>query len=112
MRTTVKKLLLATAITSSFFALTTTFAQNPSSDSGLIANSLYVKNCAKCHGKTAEGRHFGGPSLISAKAAAASTDDLRNIIANGKGHMPKFAGKLTPEEIDTLVKQIQTLNKK
>ena len=34
------------------------------------------------------------------------------MIANGKGHMPKFAGKLTAEEIDTLVKQIQTLNKK
>jgi mono/diheme cytochrome c family protein len=72
---------------------------------------VYKKDCAKCHGKTAEGRHFGGPSLISEKAAAASADDLRNIITNGKGHMPKFAGKLTSEEIDTLVKQIQALNK-
>ena len=80
-------------------------------DTSLLANSLYLKNCAKCHGKTADGRHFAGPALISTKTAAASPDDLRNIIANGKGRMPKFAGKLSPEEIDTLVKQILTLKK-
>ena len=106
-----KKLPLATAIAGSLLALGALSAQNPPADTGLLANSAYVKNCAKCHGKTAEGRHFGGPSLISEKTAAASSDDLRNMIANGKGHMPKFAGKLTPEEIDTLVKQIQALKK-
>ena len=106
-----KKSMLATAIASSLLALGAFSAQNPPADAGLLANSAYVKNCAKCHGKTAEGRHFGGPALISAKTPA-SADDLRNIIANGKGHMPKFAGKLTAEEIDTLVKQIQALNKK
>lgn len=107
-----KKLLLASAITFSFLALTAAFAQTPPTDSGLLANPVYVKNCAKCHGKTAEGRHFGGPALISAKTAAASADDLHNVIANGKGHMPKFAGKLSAEEIANLVTQIQTLNKK
>ena len=104
--------LLTAALACSFLALTTAFAQNPPADSGLLANPVYLKNCAKCHGKTAEGRHFGGPALISAKAAAASADDLRKIVADGKGRMPKLTGKLTPEEIDTLVKQIQTLNKK
>jgi len=75
------------------------------------ANPVYQKSCAKCHGKTAEGHHFGGPSLIAGKTAAASTENLRNIIANGKGHIPKFAGKLTTEEIESLVSQIQALNK-
>jgi mono/diheme cytochrome c family protein len=112
MRTPLKKLLIATAFICSSLALTTVNAQNPPAETGLLANSVYVKDCAKCHGKTAEGRHFGGPALISAKTAAASTEDLRNVIANGKGHMPKFIGKLTPEEIDTLVQQIQALNKK
>ena len=107
-----KTLLIATAITCSFFALSTAYAQNSPTETGLLANSVYLKNCAKCHGKTAEGRHFGGPALVSAKTAAASTEDLRNIIANGKGHMPKYTGKLTPEEINSLVAQIQTLNKK
>jgi len=103
--------LFAMALVISSAAPTRTPAQTPPADAGLLANPAYVKNCAKCHGKTAEGRHFGGPSLISDKAAAASMEDLHNLIANGKGHMPKFAGKLTPEEIGTLVKQIQALKK-
>ena len=78
----------------------------------LAVNPVYQKDCAKCHGKTAAGRHFGGPSLVSEKVAATSPDDLRNMIANGKGRMPKFSGKLTPEEIVTLVRQIQALNRK
>ena len=106
-----KTLALAAAVSTSFLVFATASAQTPPAESGLLANSAYGRNCAKCHGKTAEGRHFGGPALISAKTAAASADDMHNVIANGKGHMPKFASKLTPEEIDTLVKQIQALNK-
>lgn len=87
-------------------------AQTPDSDASLIHNPVYQRDCAKCHGKDATGRHFGGPSLASEKVAGASSDDLRNIISNGKGHMPKFAGKLTPEEIDQLVAQIEALSKK
>ena len=102
---------LAAAIFGSFLFLATTSAQTPPAEGGLLANSVYSKNCAKCHGKTAEGRHFGGPALHSSKTASTSADDLHNVIANGKGHMPKFTGKLTPDEIDTLVKQIQALNK-
>jgi len=94
------------------FALTAASAQTPPADATLTANPVYEKNCAKCHGKTAEGRHFGGPSLVSDKATAASTDDLRNVIIDGKGHMPKFAGKLTSAEIDTLVQQIKASSKK
>jgi hypothetical protein len=37
-----------------------------------------------------EGRHFGGPSLVTPKVAAASADDLRGVINNGKGRMPKY----------------------
>ena len=73
----------------------------------LTGNPVFQKNCAKCHGKAAEGRHFGGPTLLSEKVASGSADDLRTIIRNGKGRMPKYAAKLTPEEIDTLVEQIK-----
>lgn len=100
------------AACSVFLALTAVSAQTPPSDATLTANPIYEKNCAKCHGKTAEGRHFGGPSLISKKASATSADDLPNIIANGKGRMPKYASKLTSEEIDTLVQQIRSSKSK
>ena len=95
-----------------FIAYTAASAQTPQPDAGLIANPVFQKNCAKCHGKKAEGRHFGGPPLNSEKTAATSAHDLRGIITNGKGHMPKYAGKLTPEEIDTLVQQIEALKGK
>ncbi len=92
--------------------ITTVLAQAPASDASLTANPIYQKNCAKCHGKTAEGRALGGPSLISQKAAATGAEDLRNIIANGKARMPKFASKLAPEDIDALVREVQALNGK
>jgi mono/diheme cytochrome c family protein len=79
---------------------------------GLTSNPIYEKNCAKCHGKNAGGRRFGGPSLLSIKVASTSDEDLRNIIANGKGHMPKYESKLTAEEIDALVHEIRGLNPK
>jgi mono/diheme cytochrome c family protein len=78
--------------------------------SGLTDNPVYKKDCAGCHGKTAEGRHFGGPSLISEKVAGASSDQLRDMITNGKGRMPSYAGKLTSDKIDLLVQQIQAAN--
>ncbi|MGC2111138.1 MAG: cytochrome c [Candidatus Korobacteraceae bacterium] len=106
-----KRFRLVLALCSLFCALPAVFAQTPS-DTGLTANPVFQKNCAKCHGKTAEGRHFGGPPLISEKAAGATAADLHSIIADGKGHMPKFADKLTSAEIDTLVQQIEALNKK
>ena len=87
-------------------------SQTPPPDTSLIANPVFQKNCTKCHGKTAEGRHFGGPSLVAEKTTAVSADDLRNIITNGKGRMPKYAGKLTREEIDALVFQIKATSKK
>jgi len=85
-------------------------AQTPSATS-LTQNPVFQRNCSKCHGKTAEGRHFAGPSLVSEQATAATADELRAIIANGKHRMPKFAGKLTPEEIDTLVQQLKAPSK-
>ena len=94
-----------------WFTPATLFAQT-SAGAGLVANPVFHKSCAKCHGKTAEGRHFGGPSLISDNAKAMSDDDLRNIISNGKGRMPKYASKLSSEEISTLVEQIKALNQK
>ena len=103
---------LAIALCSLLLILTAASAQTSAPVTGLTSNPAYEKNCAKCHGKNATGRRFGGPSLVSIKVASASDDDLRTIISDGKGHMPKYAGKLTPEEIDALVGEITALNRK
>lgn len=93
------------------FAPAALFAQTRA-DGGLATNPVFQKNCVKCHGKTAQGRHFAGPPLASDKTRAASDDELRTVITNGKGRMPKFADKLSPEEISTLVEQVRALNQK
>ena len=85
-----------------------TSAQDAKPEGTLATNPVYQTNCAKCHGKTAQGRFMAGPSLASEKAAALSTDELHNIISHGKHHMPKFEGKLQPSEIDVLVQQIHS----
>ena len=103
---------LTIAMCAAYFVVGAALAQTPPSGTKLTENPLYKKEGAKCHGKTAEGRHFGGPALISDKSAATSVEDLRNVIANGKGRMPKYTGKLTPDEIDSLVQQIRVLNGK
>ena len=54
---------------------------------------------------------MGGPSLVSPKVTAMPAEDLRNIITNGKHHMPNFEGKLQPSEIDAIVEQIRTESK-
>lgn len=82
-------------------------AAQTTSKGNLIDNPVYRNDCAKCHGKTGEGRHFGGPSLVSEKVSATSSEDLRSIITNGKHHVPKFEGKLTADEIDALVLEIK-----
>jgi mono/diheme cytochrome c family protein len=111
-RTNLKAFELAAAFCFSYLTFTGAFSQDRPSNVTLTANPVYVANCAKCHGKAAEGRHFRGPSLVSGKVATASADELRNLITNGKGHMPKFGGKLTPEEIDTLVQEIKASKSK
>jgi mono/diheme cytochrome c family protein len=111
MRFEVKASRLMILVCSVFFGAAVAFAQAAAPDTSLTANPVYKKNCAKCHGKTAEGRHFGGPSLVSGKVEASSVDDLRTIINDGKSRMPKFAGKLTPKEIDGLVQEIKAMKK-
>ncbi|HTZ49015.1 MAG TPA: cytochrome c [Verrucomicrobiae bacterium] len=107
-----KILLPSLSVCSTFLILSSAIAQASPSDNSLTSSPVFEKNCAGCHGKSAEGRHFAGPSLKSDKVSAASDSDLRNMITNGKGRMPKFSGKLSVEEIDTLLQQIRALNKK
>jgi mono/diheme cytochrome c family protein len=111
MRLNVKLYRHIIVVCSLLFALPAALAQAPKSDTSLTGDPVFQKNCTKCHGRTAEGRHFGGPSLISEAATSASADDLRAIITKGKHHMPKYGGKLTPEEINALVDEIKAAKK-
>lgn len=64
---------------------------------------IYAASCAACHGsdgraRTAKGKRAGATDLTRVDW---NTDETRciRIITNGKGQMPAFKGKLTPQEI-------------
>ena len=100
-------ILIATLLS---LSLSSAFAQSTSSET-LAADPVFQSNCVKCHGKDADGRFMAGPSLTSKKATALSADELHNMIVNGKGRMPKFGDKLSADQIDKLVAEIQAAKK-
>lgn len=91
--------------------ITPLLAEAAKPESALTSNPVYQQNCAKCHGKTAEGRFMAGPSLASDKVVNTSDDELRDIVTHGRHHMPKFEGKLSAEDIDKLIFQIKARTK-
>jgi mono/diheme cytochrome c family protein len=67
--------------------------------------TLFLRNCAHCHGATAHGDD--GPDLHDLGLA---DDWIANRIRKGKaGEMTAFAGKLPPSEIAALVAYVQSL---
>jgi len=76
----------------------------PSADTS-SGRTLFLKNCAHCHGADARGDE--GPDLHKLDL---SNDWIANRIRKGKaGQMTAFAGKLQPQEIDALVRYVQSL---
>ncbi len=68
----------------------------------LVGASVYVRECAGCHGAAGEGGT--GPSL---KVSTLGEAERREVIAGGAGSMPGFGSDLTEEEIEALVWRMQ-----
>ena len=82
-------------------------------DSGAVT---YKAKCASCHGADGSGNTPAGKSMKalpfkSPDIVSASDDDLIADTKNGKGKMPKYAGKLTDAQIKDVVAYIRTLQK-
>jgi mono/diheme cytochrome c family protein len=89
------------------FALSTCFAD---------AAADYKAKCATCHGPdgkgdTAMGKTMKVKDLGSAEVQKQSDADVATIIEKGKKPMPGYEGKLTKEQIDSLVKYVRSLKK-
>ena len=63
------------------------------------AQTVFKANCVSCHGANLEG--MVGPNLQKV-GGKYSKDQLSTIIANGKGAMPAFKGKLSDDEVNAL----------
>jgi mono/diheme cytochrome c family protein len=72
---------------------------------------LYDTKCAMCHGKDGVAKPPGKGSRDfndPAYQAASSVDDIVSITANGKGKMPAYRSKLTPEQIRAIAAYVKT----
>ena len=79
--------------------------------------ALFKSKCAGCHSPDGSGSGPAGKAmhlrdLGSAEVQKQSDAELTAIIANGKGTMPGYKGKLTDEQIKQVVSFIRSLAKK
>src|SRR5688572_16457110 len=66
--------------------------------------SLYIQNCAACHGsngkaQTAKGRKLEAADLTSADVQGMSRASIIRAITNGRVGMPAFKKKLSSQQI-------------
>lgn len=97
----------AICIVASF--LSPTFAQDNAAE-------VYAAKCKMCHGvdgtgntpagKAAKIVSFKDPSVIQASDA-----DLLAVVKNGKNKMPAFVGKLSNDQINSVVTYLRSLQK-
>jgi mono/diheme cytochrome c family protein len=72
----------------------------------------YTAKCAVCHGSTgaadtATAQRFSVLAFTDPIVVAKSDSVLIGIIENGSGKMPAYKGKLTDQEINTLIEYIR-----
>ncbi len=82
------------------------------------AAALYAKTCASCHGAqgtpSAAMAHAmtGIPDFRAASMASVADTVLRDAIVNGKGRMmASYKTRLTPEQVEALVRYIKAFSK-
>jgi mono/diheme cytochrome c family protein len=75
---------------------------------------IFKDNCVKCHGENGaggrvqvEGREIKVPNLTGEHAKKPTDERLATKISDGDDEMPAFKDKLTPEQIQDLVRFIR-----
>lgn len=63
-----------------------------------VAAQVFAANCAGCHGDQGQGGR--GPAI---KPSKLSEQDLFMVIADGRGDMPAFRGRLAESEVQALI---------
>ncbi|MGI9036964.1 MAG: c-type cytochrome [Pyrinomonadaceae bacterium] len=80
-------------------------------DSTNSAKTLFVRNCARCHGEDGKSQTELGETLEATDLTAKKTSVKRNVqvITNGVGGMPAFKKKLKSAEIRALANYVRSL---
>ncbi len=82
-------------------------------DAGVDGAAIYKSKCAMCHGPDGKGQTTMGKNLKlkdlgSAEVQKMTDAELNKLIADGKGKMPAYKGKLDQASIDALIAHIRT----
>lgn len=101
-----KNRFMAVALLAALVALP---AASWAADSGA---DLYKAKCQMCHGENAKGKMAGTHDWSSAEIQKMSDADLTKMIVDGKPpKMPAQKGKLTDDQVKSLVSYIRSLKK-
>jgi mono/diheme cytochrome c family protein len=65
---------------------------------------VYMRNCARCHGATGQGKI--GPKLAG---KSLGQDAIAQKVTNGGGKMPSFKKQLSPDQIKAVAAYVQSL---
>jgi mono/diheme cytochrome c family protein len=82
-----------------------------------VANALFLKNCATCHGKDGRAKTFKAKfnharDLTNPNWQAAISDEhMYESILRGKNKMPAFGKKLSENEVAALVTYVRMLKR-
>jgi mono/diheme cytochrome c family protein len=70
--------------------------------------AIFDRRCASCHGN--DGSGLVGPALNNGQMVERFPDaaDQIAVVTNGRGEMPSFFDRLTPEEIAAVVEYTRT----
>jgi cytochrome c6 len=80
-------------------------------------DAVYKTKCQVCHapdgsGDTVMGKKLGAKDLKSAEVQKQTDAEITTVIKNGKEKMKGFEGKLSDDEIKSLVAYVRDLAKK
>jgi mono/diheme cytochrome c family protein len=83
-------------------------------DQFAVVRGIYAKECASCHGETAEGKtvevegkKIKAPPLRSGHALNHSDKDFSQQITKGGDGMPAFEKKMSAKEIEDMIRFIR-----
>lgn len=84
----------------------------PSQRTATDGMTLFLANCALCHGRDGEGMR-DAPSLVSGALASLTVGRLEAKISRGRplAGMPRFRGRLTPEQIRAVADHVASLRR-
>jgi len=82
----------------------------PAFAEGVDGKALYASKCAMCHGADGVAKAMAkGSANFNDPGFALSADDITKVTMEGKNKMPKFEGKLKPEEAKAISDYIKSL---